>query len=203
MKKKKKEKKIKEPHIVPLSRQAIVILRALYNITGQGKYLFPGRDSPNLCMCNRAINDALRSMGFSKDVITVHGLRATARTMLGEIEELEFNRDIIDLQLAHVVKDANDEAYNRTRFLPQRRVMLQKWADYLEKLSDQQAKIVADNVVNGCANLSANAQACPEEASQLAPSKIFLIEEIARLTNPLASATSAPQVSELQQMPPV
>lgn len=125
--------KMKNDHIVPLSSQAIAILRELHPLTGHGKFVFPGRRFPDrCCMSDNAVNVALRSMGYTKDKIVHHGFRAMARTMLAEV--LEFRIDIIEHQLAHAVKDPNGEAYNRTKFLKQRRKMMQAWADYLDDL---------------------------------------------------------------------
>jgi len=127
-----KKMKMRTDHIVPLSRQAVAILRELQLLTGHGMYVFPSRSSLDRCMSDNAVNVALRSMGFGKDVIVGHGFRAMARTILAEV--LEFRVDIIEHQLAHAVKDPNGVAYNRTKFLLQRRHMLQVWADYLDRL---------------------------------------------------------------------
>lgn len=127
--------KMRQPHIVPLARQAVAILRELkaqmpagYN----GKYVFPGLRSDERPMSEVAILAALRSMGFDKDTVTGHGFRATARTLLDEV--LGFRPDIIEHQLAHAVKDPNGRAYNRTTHLPDRVRMMQEWADYLDRL---------------------------------------------------------------------
>ncbi|MBU5613920.1 tyrosine-type recombinase/integrase [Geomonas azotofigens] len=124
--------KMKVAHTVPLSRQAIAILHELHTLTGHGKYVFAGRRSSLNCMSDNAVNAALRSMGYTKDDIVGHGFRAMARTILAEV--LLFRVDIIEHQLAHAVKDPNGVAYNRTTFLPQRRHMMQVWADYLDAL---------------------------------------------------------------------
>ena len=83
-------------------------------------------------MSDNTINAALRRLGFSKDHVTAHGFRATARTLLDE--ELDERVELIEHQLAHVVKDPLGRAYNRTQFLPERRAMMQRWADYLDSL---------------------------------------------------------------------
>jgi integrase len=124
--------KMKQPHFVPLSDQAMVILRELYPLTGGGKYLFPGMRSVRRPMSENTINAALRYMGFDGGTMTGHGFRAMARTVLDE--ELGFPVDHIEHQLAHAVKDANGRAYNRTTHLPGRRKMMQTWADYLDSL---------------------------------------------------------------------
>ncbi|CAJ9801119.1 tyrosine-type recombinase/integrase [Burkholderia pseudomallei] len=124
--------KTKTEHLVPLARQAVEILRDLYALTGQRKYVFPGRDV-NKPMSGAAINAALRRMGFdTKTEITGHGFRAMARTILHE--RLRFPSEVIEHQLAHKVPDALGTAYNRTKFIDDRVVMMQKWADYLEQL---------------------------------------------------------------------
>ena len=124
--------KMKQPHLVPLSEQAVDILKALHPLTGHGKYLFPCRRSPLNCMSENTINASLRRMGFEKTEITGHGFRAMARTILDEV--LQIRPDFIEHQLAHAVKDPNGRAYNRTAFLAQRREMMQTWADYLDGL---------------------------------------------------------------------
>ncbi|WP_342320535.1 tyrosine-type recombinase/integrase [Burkholderia pseudomallei] len=124
--------KTKTEHLVPLARQAVEILRDLYALTGQRKYVFPGRDV-NKPMSGAAINAALRRMGFdTKTEITGHGFRAMARTILHE--RLRFPSEVIEHQLAHKVPDALGTAYNRTKFIDDRILMMQKWADYLEQL---------------------------------------------------------------------
>jgi integrase len=119
-------------HIVPLSRQSLEILRELYPLTGQGRFVFPGARSSARPMSDNAILAAMRTMGIEKDVMTGHGFRAAARTILDEV--LKVRPDFIEHQLAHAVKDPNGRAYNRTAFLPERKEMMQQWADYLDKL---------------------------------------------------------------------
>ena len=124
--------KTKTEHLVPLARQAVTTLRALYALTGNRDYVFPGRD-PKKPMSEAAINAALRRMGFdTKTEITGHGFRAMARTILHE--QLRFPADVIEHQLAHKVPDALGTAYNRTKFVDDRRAMMQAWADYLDAL---------------------------------------------------------------------
>lgn len=124
--------KMKEPHIVPLSKQAIAILKELQPLTGSGKYLFPSTRSPQRCMSDNTLNASFRRMGFEKDEITAHGFRAMARTILDEV--LQQRVDFIEHQLAHAVKDPLGRAYNRTSHLPERRKMMQLWSDYLDGL---------------------------------------------------------------------
>ena len=119
-------------HLVPLSTQTIAVFRELHALTGSGRFVFTGRD-PKKAMSEAAIGAALQRMGYdTKTEITGHGFRAMARTLLHE--ELGFRPEIIEHQLAHKVPDALGEAYNRTRFIKDRRVMMQAWADYLDKL---------------------------------------------------------------------
>ena len=125
--------KMKIDHLVPLSTQALEILRGLQPITGHGRYVFPSLRTSDMPMSENTINAALRGMGYSKDVHTAHGFRATARTIMDEV--LGERVDLIEHQLAHAVKDANGRAYNRTAHLPARRDMMQRWADYLDKLA--------------------------------------------------------------------
>ncbi|MYN47444.1 integrase arm-type DNA-binding domain-containing protein [Pseudoduganella sp. FT93W] len=124
--------KMKNDHVVPLATQAIAILKSLHAMTGHGKYVFPSIRTEDRCMSENTVNACLRSMGFGKEVMTAHGFRAMARTILDEV--LEERVDLIEHQLAHAVKDANGRAYNRTAHLPARRTMMQRWADYLDSL---------------------------------------------------------------------
>jgi integrase len=123
--------KMKVEHLVPLAHQAVTILSELQAITGHGKYVFPSLRS-KACMSENTINAALRGMGYPKEVMTGHGFRAMARTILDEV--LEERVDLIEHQLAHAVRDPNGRAYNRTAHLPARRSMMQRWADYLDEL---------------------------------------------------------------------
>ncbi|MET3373730.1 integrase [Variovorax boronicumulans] len=125
--------KMKVDHIVPLATQAVEILRNLHPITGHGRYVFPSIRTGERPMSENTINAALRGMGYSAEVHTAHGFRATARTIMDEV--LGERVDFIEHQLAHMVKDANGRAYNRTAHLPARREMMQRWADYLDKLA--------------------------------------------------------------------
>lgn len=119
-------------HLVPLSTQVVAALEHLQAISGDGRYVFPGRD-PQKPMSEAAINAALRRMGYdTKTEITGHGFRAMARTILHE--ELHQKPEVIEHQLAHKVPDVLGAAYNRTQFLKERKAMMQLWADYLDKL---------------------------------------------------------------------
>lgn len=119
-------------HIVPLSAQAISILRELHPLTGNGRLLFPSVRTKDRPMSDNTVNGALRRLGYDGDTMTGHGFRAMARTILDEV--LGVPAEIIEAQLAHTVKDSLGRAYNRTAHLPQRREMMQKWADYLDQL---------------------------------------------------------------------
>jgi len=131
--------KMKQPHLVPLSDRAIVILTEIKPLTGNSKYVFPSTRSFDRCMSDNTINAAFRRMGFNGDTITGHGFRATARTILDEV--LQQRVDLIEHQLAHAVKDPNGRAYNRTAHLVERKKMMQLWADYLDGLK-QGAKVL-------------------------------------------------------------
>jgi integrase len=124
--------KMGQDHIVPLSTQASGILQGLQAISGHGRYVFPSLRTGERPMSENTINAALRGMGYSSDVHTGHGFRATARTILDEV--LAERVDFIEHQLAHAVRDPNGRAYNRTAHLPARREMMQRWADYLDGL---------------------------------------------------------------------
>lgn len=124
--------KMDNDHIVPLATQAVAILRELQPVTGHGQYVFPSLKTGERPMSENTVNGALAAIGYGKDKHTGHGFRATARTIMDEV--LGERVDLIEHQLAHAVKDANGRAYNRTAHLPARREMMQRWADYLDKL---------------------------------------------------------------------
>lgn len=118
-------------HIIPLSTQAVAILRDLYQVTGRHTFVFHswGKDG---YMSEAAVLNALRRMGYGKDEMTGHGFRAMARTILDEV--LGYRIELIEQQLAHKVADMHGRAYNRTKHLPERTKMMQAWADYLDSL---------------------------------------------------------------------
>ncbi|MGB9154433.1 MAG: integrase arm-type DNA-binding domain-containing protein [Alphaproteobacteria bacterium] len=126
--------KMREPHLVPLSQQALEILKELHPLSGRSAYLFPGPRGTRKPMSDNTILGALRRMGIPKDEMTGHGFRAMARTVLDEV--LHVRPDYIEHQLAHAVRDPNGRAYNRTAHLPERRKMMQDWADYLDGLRE-------------------------------------------------------------------
>lgn len=124
--------KTKSEHLVPLAGQAVAILQELQPLTGHRKFVFPGRD-PKKPMSDAALNAALRRLGYdTKTEITGHGFRVMARTILHQ--ELGVKAEVIEHQLAHRVPDALGTAYNRTKFIKERRAMMQTWADYLDEL---------------------------------------------------------------------
>ncbi|NVK57832.1 MAG: integrase arm-type DNA-binding domain-containing protein [Alteromonadaceae bacterium] len=125
--------KIKEPLIIPLSKQAISILKALEPLTSNGRYVFPSARGKSRPMSDNAVRTALRTLGYDNNTMTTHGFRAMARTLLDEV--LGFRVEYIEQQLGHSVKDHNGRAYNRTKHLNERANMMQVWADYLEKIS--------------------------------------------------------------------
>jgi integrase len=131
--------KTRLPHLVPLPTQALHILRELHPLTGHGRFVFPGVRDHAHPMSENTVNMALRRMGYPKEVMTGHGFRAMARTVLDEV--LGVRPDFIEHQLAHAVRDPNGRAYNRTAHLKQRREMMQGWADYLDGLKAR------DNVI--------------------------------------------------------
>ena len=122
-----------DPHQVPLPTQAVEILRKLHPLTGHGTLLFHGERSHDRPISDNTLRAALLTLGYGPDAQSVHGFRATARTLLAE--ELNIDPLVIEAQLAHAVKDANGRAYNRTQYLKHRTAMMQQWANYLDKLA--------------------------------------------------------------------
>jgi integrase len=120
-------------HTVPLSKQAIGILQEIYPLTGRGEYVFPSERRQGGHASAGTVNKALQILGYdTSKTHCAHGFRSSARTMLDEV--LGFRVEWIEHQLAHAVRDVLGRAYNRTTHLPQRREMMQKWADYLDQL---------------------------------------------------------------------
>ncbi|MDP1557842.1 MAG: site-specific integrase, partial [Nitrosomonas sp.] len=125
--------KMREQHIIPLSRQAIEILKAIQPVTGNEKYVFPGGRSTIRPMSENTINAALRRLGYRPDEMTGHGFRSMASTLL---HEHGWPHEAIERQLAHAERNKVSAAYNFAEHLPKRREMMQWWADWLEGLKD-------------------------------------------------------------------
>jgi integrase len=123
--------KMRAPHFVPLSTQAIQILRELHPLTGGGRYVFPGEPNRSRPMSNNTVTSALRRLGYSRHEMTGHGFRSMASTLLNE---QGWHPDAIERQLAHQEQNEIRAAYNYAKYLPERRKMMQAWADYLDRL---------------------------------------------------------------------
>ena len=132
MKRTVREKEQGEAHTVPLPKQAVALLRGIQPLTGHGRYVFPGERSHDRPLSDNSVRSALYSLGFGKEQ-SWHGFRASARTML--VDELNIDYNVIGANLAYAVKDANGTSYNRTKYMTQRFEMIQQWADYLDKLA--------------------------------------------------------------------
>lgn len=126
--------KMRLPHIVPLAKQTIHILTGLQEYTGAGRFVFPSVRTSGKPIAPATMLHALRCMGYRKQEVCVHGFRSTASTMLNE---LGYNRDWIERQLAHKERDTARDAYNYAQYLPQRRRMMDEWADYLDELREK------------------------------------------------------------------
>ena len=124
--------KTNTPHIVPLAPQVMEILKDLHDLTGQGEWVFPSMNQKGEPMGKTSMLAALRGMGIGPDEMTPHGFRAMARTLLDEV--LGERYDLIEMQLAHMVRDPNGRAYNRTVHLAERKRMMARWAEYLDEL---------------------------------------------------------------------
>ena len=133
--------KKREPHLVPLSRQAVELLRELHTLTGGRAFLFPNHRNPRACMTATTLNRALERMGFNgKDSIgfSAHGFRATASTILNEIG---YRPDVIERQLAHAERNRVRASYNQAEYLEERRVMMQQWADLVDDMAKSENKV--------------------------------------------------------------
>jgi len=125
--------KMRTQHIVPLSKQALAVLEEIKPLTGTGRYVFPGERTASRPMSENTVTAALRRLGYAKDEMTGHGFRSIASTLLNE---LGWNRDAIERQLAHAERNNVRAAYNFAEFLPERRKMMQAWADHLDTLRE-------------------------------------------------------------------
>ncbi|RAO75991.1 integrase [Dyella jiangningensis] len=123
--------KVREEHAIPLSPQAVAVLRELKPLTGNGRFVFPSERSRQRPMSDGTVNAALRRMGFDKDTMTGHGFRAMASTRLNE---MGWAPDVIERQLAHAERNKVRAAYNRAQYMDERKRMMQAWADYLDGL---------------------------------------------------------------------
>lgn len=124
--------KMRAAHIVPLSRQTLAVLREIAQFTGSGRYIFPSLRTGERPMSENTVLAALRRMGYSKEEMTGHGFRSMASTIL---HEQGWPSDVIERQLAHRERNNVKAAYNHAQHLPERRKMMQAWADYLESLA--------------------------------------------------------------------
>ncbi|MEB4592005.1 integrase arm-type DNA-binding domain-containing protein [Candidatus Thiothrix sp. Deng01] len=124
--------KLRQEHIVPLSRQMLALLDEIKPLTGYRQYVFPGRNDPRQPASNSVVRQALIRMGYQPDVMQAHGFRSTASTLLHE--ELHYPSDVIEKQLAHAVGSKVRRVYDRSQHLPERTRMMQEWADYLDRL---------------------------------------------------------------------
>lgn len=134
--KKRKAMRPGEAHLVPLSTQAVDLLRQLYRVTGSNGQLLPNMRDPNRCMTSTTINRALERMGYQGE-FSGHGFRSTASTML---HELGYPSDVIERQLAHMERNKVKAAYNHAEYLPARVEMMQRWADWIDDLVKQANK---------------------------------------------------------------
>ncbi len=125
--------KMRRPHIVPLSRQAVVLLRELQRITGAGRWLFPNNRRPDDVMSATTINRAFEHMGYAPGSVTGHDFRATASTRL---HEMGFQPDVIERQLAHTERNKVKAAYNHAEYLTKRCDMMQAWADWIDAIAE-------------------------------------------------------------------
>jgi integrase len=136
--------KMRETHIVPLSRQAVALLRELHTFTGGRTFLFPNYRNPKTCMTATTLNRALERMGFNgKDSIgfSAHGFRATASTILNESG---FRPEVIERQLAHAERNKVRASYNQAEYLGERRMMMQQWADLTEDMARVKAETIPE-----------------------------------------------------------
>jgi integrase len=126
--------KMRQPHVVPLARQVVELFTAMREHSGHGKLVFPSPFSATRCISDMGLLNALRRMGYEKGVMTIHGFRGMASTLLNE---QGYRPDVIEVQLAHGERNAVRKAYNHAEYLPERRKMMSEWADYLDGLRGQ------------------------------------------------------------------
>ncbi|MCK5232634.1 MAG: tyrosine-type recombinase/integrase [Desulfobulbaceae bacterium] len=131
------------PHIVPLSQQAVDVLQEIFPLTGHGHYVFPSPRTDTRPMSNNAVLAALRRMGYAKEEMSGHGFRSMASTLLNE---QGWNRDAIERQLAHAERNSVRASYNYAEYLPERREMMQHWADYLDRLVNREESKITQEI---------------------------------------------------------
>lgn len=134
--------KMREPHFVPLSRQAVALLRKLHTITGEREHLFPGCQNPGECMPRGTLNKVLRKLGFNgKGTIgfSGHGFRGTASTILNEIG---FREDVIERQCAHAERNKVRASYNHAEYMEDRTKMMQQWADLIDEMEKDNSNVL-------------------------------------------------------------
>ena len=127
------------PHLVPLAPQAVIILRAMLPITGEGRYVFRSLHTSQRPISENTMNVALRRLGFTKDEMTSHGFRSSARTML--VERPSANAEVVEVQLAHGKSGPLGGAYDRAEHMAQRYAQMQQWADYIDALREGKSKV--------------------------------------------------------------
>ncbi len=160
--------KARQPHIVPLSRQALSLLRELRPLTGDNRCLFPGERVAEQPMSDNALNAALRRLGYGRDQMTAHGFRSMASTLLNE---LGWSGDAIERQLAHGERKGSRAVYNYAQYLPEREAMMQAWADYLDHVRRE----VHDNAGGKLLAISEAAESRTDEAiTWLGPNRVLL-----------------------------
>ncbi|MGH8077741.1 MAG: tyrosine-type recombinase/integrase, partial [Lysobacter sp.] len=130
--------KKRRKHLVPLPRQAVVLLEELHEISGNGKHLFPNTRRPKDVMTGTTVNRALEHLGYPSGYFTGHDFRATASTLL---HEMGYSSVLVEMQLAHAKKDKVAAAYNHAEHLVERKAMMQAWADWLDKAEADEAPI--------------------------------------------------------------
>lgn len=149
--------KARQPHIVPLSSQAMALLRELQPLTGGSLFLFPGERSADRPVSNNTLNAALRRLGYGAGDMTAHGFRSMASTLLNE---LGWSSDAIERQLAHGERDGVRAVYNYAQYLPERRRMMQAWSDYLDHLRSANYRCCALSGTCTVANPDSGSQRC-------------------------------------------
>jgi integrase len=146
--------KMRDPHIVPLSWQALELFTELRSISHRSHFVFPSHGSIKRPISENTVNSALRRLGYSHDEMTGHGFRSTASTLLNE---QGWHPDLIELQLAHAERNKVRAAYNRAQRLTERRTMMQAWADYLDQLKSSRAVMAFPENRGLSAEISSNA----------------------------------------------